>query len=120
MTFLSNIRTMDKRLRVMLISTLLLILPQIGQFMSIADINRTGHEGNLALFFMFAAIFIVPTSLILTAAIIMGVRRTWRQHRPLVLLGAINALIAINITWFFVHQCSWSHVVGIALKSCAK
>jgi hypothetical protein len=120
MNLIARVRTMNKALRVMLISLALLMLCQIGQFMSISDINRAGHEGDLAIFFLFAAIFIVPTSLILTSAILWGARGTWRQQRPIMLLGAINILIALNITWFFVHQCSWSQAVGIALRSCAR
>jgi uncharacterized membrane protein YozB (DUF420 family) len=103
MNNISYVRAMDKRLRVMLIATALLILPQIGQFISWGDAARGGGDGDLAIFFKFAAIFIVPTSLILSAAIVMGVRRTWRRHRAIMLLGTINALIALNIVWYLAR-----------------
>ncbi len=118
MSFTNTIRTMDKRLRTMLIATGLLLIPQIGQFVAIADLNATGREGNLALFFMFAGIFIVPTSLILSGAIIYTIRHEWRQHRLLVLLGGLNKLISLSLIWFFVHQCSWAAVFGITLRNC--
>jgi hypothetical protein len=112
------IRTMDRRLRLMLISTALLIIPIIGQFVAIGSINKTGHESNLAVFFMFAAIFIVPTSLIFSAAIVAVVRRQWREHLLLLTLATVNLLIIVNVTWFFIDQCSWTQAFGLALRTC--
>lgn len=109
---------MDKRLRVLVIATGLLILPQIGQFISLADLARGARPSDLAVFFQFAAIFIVPTSLILTAVIIYTHRQDWRQYRPLMMLGAMNILLAINITWFLFEPCGWAQAVGLGLKSC--
>ena len=101
MSLLERLRTMDKPLRVTLIGTALLIVPVIGQLVAMADLRRTGHEGDLALFFMFAAIFIVPTSLILSCVILLTSRREWRKHSLLTILGGANLLIALEIIWFF-------------------
>lgn len=100
MNLITRVRTMDKQLRMMLIATFLLLLPQIGQFIAIADVTKSGRPGALAIFFEFAAIFIVPTSLILTAAIVYGLRRQWRSHIGIMLLGLLNFIIAANIIWF--------------------
>lgn len=118
MSFLEKIRTMDKRLRVTLIATGLLVVPGIGQFVALSDLSHTGREGDLAIFFMFAAIFIVPTAVILTIAVLAGIRKTIREHEKLALLGALNLLIALNITWFFIHACSWAAAAGILLQTC--
>jgi uncharacterized membrane protein YozB (DUF420 family) len=109
---------MDGRLRVMVLATALLVVPQIGQFAAIRDINLNGHESNLTLLFMVAAIFLVPTSLILTIAIAATVRKSWREHQNLLILGAVNLVLCLSITWFFFSQCGWATVFGIALRSC--
>src|ERR1035437_1428167 len=98
MNLIARVRAMDRRLRVMLIATALLIVPQIGQFIAIRDINTSGHESTVAVLFMFATIFFVPTSLILTVAIIATIRRSWRSHERLALLGAINLLLVLSVT----------------------
>ena len=118
MTLVNNIRTMDRRLRIMLVATALLVVPQIGQFSSIRDINFHGHDSNLTLLFMFLTVFLVPTSLILTGVLLATIRHTWREHQNLLILGAVNLLICASLVWFFFGQCSWSAVFGIALKSC--
>jgi hypothetical protein len=118
MTFIDSVRHMDKRLRVMLIATALLIVPQIGQFASIRDINLTGHESGLDLLFMFAALFMLPTSVILSGAIMYTFRKAWREHQNLMILGAINVVISISLTWFFVSSCSWAFVFGLNLHGC--
>jgi hypothetical protein len=115
----ARIRAMDKRLRVMLIATALLIIPQIGQFLTIRDLNTSGQESGLALFFMFAGIIVIPTSAILTGAILAVIRKQWRRHERLVILGVINSLIILNLAWFLVDQCSWSQVFGLTLKVCS-
>ena len=109
---------LEKRLRVMLIATARLFVPQIGQFIAIRDLNLDGQLSNLAVVFMFATIFLVPTSVILTYAIITTVRKQWREHERLIILGALNAIIALNLTWFFVHPCSWAQVFGLTLTTC--
>ena len=98
---IARVRTMDKRLRVVAISTALLVLPEIGHYISLGDIQRTGRLGDLALFFMFAAIFIVPTSLILTAAVLVSVRRKLRRHSAITMLSVLNVVLAADIVWFF-------------------
>lgn len=112
-------RPTRRSLRVMLIATGLLIVPQIGQFLAIHDLNTTGQQSSLTLLFLLVGIFTVPTSLILTGAIFYAARRhrTHEQERIL-LLGALNLLIVLNLAWFFIHQCSWSHVFDIALQAC--
>jgi hypothetical protein len=104
MNIITRVRAMDKQLRVMLIATALLLLPQFGKFISGGDLSKNGREGDLAIFFKFAAIFIVPTSLILSAAIMAGVRRQWRTRPTLVILGIINILIGCNIIWFLARS----------------
>jgi hypothetical protein len=116
MTFIENIRHMDKKLRVMLIATALLIVPQIGQFAAIRDLNFLGHESAIAVLFMMAGIFFVPTSVILTVAILATLKRG--ERKDLLLLGLINVVISISLIWFFVSPCAWSTVVGLYLHSC--
>ena len=118
MTLIEHIRTMDGRLRVMLIATALLVVPQIGQFAAIRDININGHESNLTLLFMVAAVFLVPTSLILTSVIAATAGKSWREHKNLLILGSVNLIISLSIIWFFFGQCSWADVFGIAIRSC--
>src|SRR4051812_22153624 len=89
LTLVQRVRAMDKRLRVMLIATALLFIPQIGQFLAIRDINTAGHISGLALVFMFAGIFIIPTSAILTGAIMYVHRKDWRKHERIMILGVI-------------------------------
>ena len=100
MNIISRVRTMDKKLRVMLIASALLLLPVIGLFMSWADVARDGRYSDLAIFFRFTAIFIVPTSLILSVAILSGLRHNWREHLALAVLGALNVLVALGVIWF--------------------
>lgn len=116
----ARIRTMDKRLRVLAIATAILTIPLLGQILSIANINASGHEGDLAVFFIFLGIFTVPTSLILTSAVFSGIRHHWRTHALMSALSAINTLVALNLIWFFAAPCSWSHALGIALTTCPK
>ncbi|MDB5178258.1 MAG: hypothetical protein JWN01_201 [Patescibacteria group bacterium] len=118
MTFLNRLRALDKRLRVMLIATGMLIVPQLGQFLAIRDLNTTGHEGTIAFFFLVVGVFTIPTSLIVSSSIIYVARKHIREQERVVLLGALNLLIILNLVWFFVHQCSWSQVFGIALRTC--
>jgi hypothetical protein len=120
MTILDRFRTMDRRLRVMLIATALLIVPQIGQFVTIRDLNTAGRESGLAILLSFTALFIVPTSLILSGTVTAVVRRHWRSYQNLLILAAVNVLIALNLTWFFANPCSWSHIFGISLQACTR
>jgi hypothetical protein len=118
MSFSSAVRTMDKRLRTMLLSTVLLIVPTIGQAVALRDLATSGKLSGLAVLFEVVTIFFVPTSLILTGAIIMVVRKNYRQNERLVILGGLNILLAINIIWFFINACSWAQVFGIVIQSC--
>jgi len=116
--FYDRIRHLPKRLRVMLLCTGLLVVPGIGQFIAIRDLNTTGHIGDLALLFAMFGVFAVPTSLIITGAIFITARHHVREQERVLILGALNLLIALNLIWFFAHQCSWSQVFGIALRTC--
>jgi hypothetical protein len=118
MNFLHHLRTMNKRLRLMLLATVLLLAPGIGQFVTIHDLNTIGHASQLALLFAVAGLFLIPTSLILTGVITFTTRREWRQHERLMILGALNALIAANLIWFFFGPCSWAQIFGLALQTC--
>ncbi len=118
MALRDRLLSLNKRLRVMLLCTALLIVPGIGQFVAIRDLGVTGRESDLAVFFAVVAIFVVPTVLILSTAILLTVRRQWREHQRLIALGATNLFIALNITWFFAHPCSWAQVFGLVLRIC--
>jgi predicted permease len=118
MSFTDTIRTMDKRLRLMLLATVLLIVPTIGQFITIRDLNTAGQASPLALLFSMLAVFIIPTSAILTGVILYLIRANWRHHERLAILGVLNLIIMLNLLWFFFAQCSWSQVFGISLKVC--
>jgi hypothetical protein len=118
MNLLTHIHTIDKRLRLLLLATAILLVPQIGQFIALRDLATAGRLSDLALLFMLTAIFIIPTSLILSTAILWTVRQTWREHRPLVLLGGLNIFIGLSLTWFFFHPCSWAAVFGLSIQSC--
>lgn len=107
-----------RQLRLMLVATALLLVPQVGQFLAIHDLNVYGRVSDLTFLFQYAALFFIPTSLILTAAIAWAIRRLWRQHERLLILAGINALIALNLIWFLADNCSWSQVFGLALKVC--
>lgn len=118
MPLFDQVRSMNKRLRVMLIATALLVVPQIGQFLAIRDINFLGHESNLALLFTFAALAVIPTSVILTVAILYTVRSTWREHQNLAILGLLNLVISISLAWFLVSPCTWAMLFGLYLRGC--
>jgi predicted permease len=117
-TLADRVRTMDKRLRLMLIATALLLVPGIGQFVALRDLAVDQQLSNLAIFFIFTAIFIVPTSLILTGAILYVIRKDWRRHEKLAILGVLNLLLILNVTWFFIHACSWGAVFGVTIPTC--
>jgi hypothetical protein len=117
-SFTQSIRTMDKRLRTMLLATVLLLVPGIGQFVALHDLATAGKLSGLAVLFEIVTIFFVPTSLILTGAIIMVVRKNYRHNEKLIILGGLNILLAINLIWFFVNACSWAQVFGLAIGAC--
>ena len=117
-SFIERVRTMDKRLRLMVIATLLLLIPGIGQFIALHDLATTKQLSPLALLFAFSALAIIPTSLILTGAILYLIRRHWGRHEKLAILGLLNLLLVVNLTWFFVHACSWGMVFGVNLTAC--
>ena len=111
-------RLSTRQLRMMIAATVLLLVPQLGQFLAVHDINTAGHVSDLTLLFQLTSLFFIPTSLILTGAIVWAVRHWWRNHEPLMILAGINTLIAINLILFFINPCFWSQVFGLALKGC--
>lgn len=111
-------RLATRQLRMMLAATGLLLVPQLGQFLAVHDINTAGHVSDLTLLFQLTSLFFIPTSLILTGAIAWAVRHWWRNHEPLIILAGINTLIAVNLILFFINPCFWSQVFGLALKGC--
>lgn len=118
MSFIERVRTMDKRLRVTLVATALLCVPQIGQFVAIRGLNVDHRQSAIALLLAMAGIFIIPTSLILTLAVAYSYRKTWRSEQTIMLLAALNLLLALSLAWFAVDQCSWSRVFGMSLYGC--
>lgn len=113
-----RVRVMDKRLRMMLVATALLLVPGIGQFVALRDLAVDQELSLLAFFFIFSAIFIVPTALILTAAILYVIRKDWRRQEKLVIMGILNLILVLNLTWFFINACSWGLVFGVVIPSC--
>ncbi len=118
MPFIERVRTMNKRLRLMLLATALLFVPQVGQFVSIRSLNVSHQQSAIGLLLALVGIFIIPTSLILSLAILYSYRATLKTQQPIVLLGVLNILIALSLAWFTVGQCSWSQAVGIGLYGC--
>lgn len=113
-----KLRALDKRLRIMLIATALLFVPGVGQFVAIRDLNTIGHIGDLGLVFMFVAILVVPTSLILSGATLAVIAKSWRQHERAGILGLLNISLCLNLAWFFIHPCSWANISGVMLRTC--
>jgi hypothetical protein len=112
-------RTMDKRLRLLLLSTALLAVVGIGQFVGLHDLGTTGKLSSVAFLFMVAGIFFVPTAMILSGVILYTIRRQWREHEQLVVLGALNLVLGLNLVWFFLSACTWAGALGLVLKGCA-
>ena len=116
--FFDRIRHADRRLRLMVLATALLIVPLIGQALAAYDLASTGHESPLAILFMLVAIFTVPTSLIFSITLFITARHHIHEQERTLLLGALNLLLAINLVWFFVHACSWAQVAHLSLQTC--
>lgn len=110
---------MDKRLRAQLLASCLLLVPQIGQFMAIRDLNLTHRESGLSILLAMAGIFIIPTSAILSGAVNYSYHKVWRQHQAVILLGIVNLAIALSLAWYTVSPCSWASVAGITIYGCA-
>ena len=118
MSLAENFRTMDKRLRLMLLATALLLVLGIGQFIAIRDLNTAGQFSSLALLFAMAGIFLLPTSVILSTVILYVNRRDLRAQRQLLVLGALNLILAINLIWFIANTCTWASAFGLAIRTC--
>ena len=113
-----NLRTMDKRLRLALLGTLLLVLLQAGEFLIVAERNHGTDTAMLAFTFSFVSLFFIPTSLILTGVVLYLVRHQHQEQKPLFLLGLVNVVLALQLAWFAVHPCSWAAIFGLRLAGC--
>jgi len=109
---------MDKRLRLVLLGTFLLALLQGGELFIIAERNFGTATSNAAFTFAFVCLFFIPTSLILTGAVMWVQRSARQEHKLLYLLGIVNILLAVQLSWFAVHPCSWGMVLGLRLSGC--
>jgi hypothetical protein len=119
MNLLALFRQAQPRLRVTVIATLLLIVPQIGQFLTMRDINSAvGHSAGLAILFDMVMVFFLPTSVILSGVILFTARKNWRAERRLVALASLNLILAASITLFFVSPCGWAHTFALTLRGC--
>jgi hypothetical protein len=118
MNLLARIRQADPRLRITLIATALLIVPQVGQFVIMRDLNAGVKESGVAVLFMMALVFIIPTSIILSGATIYSTRKAGGDHRRLQALAILNIILALSITWFFVSPCTWSAAFALTLAGC--
>ena len=108
----------DKRLRLVLIATALLLLLQGAQILIVAQRNLGDSTTNQGFTFAFACLFLIPTSLILTGTVLWLLRRERSDFKPLFLLGAVNVLLAVQLGWFAVHPCSWAAGLGLRLAGC--
>jgi len=109
---------MDKRLRLVLLGTFLLMLLEAGQLFIIAERNLGNASDNASFTFAFVYLFFIPTSLILSGAVMWTLRNSRQEHKPLFLLGAINLLLAIQLGWFAIDPCSWGMILGLRLSGC--
>ena len=96
---ITAVRALHKRTRIMLISTALLVIPVLGQILT----QSGSRDPALAFFFVFAGIFIVPTSVILSTAVGWSLRREWQAHKTVMVLCAISIITSLELLWFFVH-----------------
>lgn len=112
-------RPLPRRLlRLMLIATGLAVVSLLGQLLAIHGLGTKGQISSVAVLLEMAGIFFIPTSVILTAAIVWSVRKSWRNHLLLLAIASLNLLIALNFAWFLVGNCSWAHTFGIYLENC--
>jgi len=109
---------MDKRLRLVLLGTFLLVMLQAGQLLIVAERNLGNAETISSFTFAFVCLFFIPTSLILTGTVMWLLRGVRQEHKPLFLLGVINILLAVQLSWFAVNPCSWAAVFGLRLSGC--
>lgn len=82
---------MDKRLRLLILATALALAPQAG------------YNTPFAALFGVLAIFFVPTSLVLTGAIVYLIRANWRDHPGFLLLAILNFILAASAVWQFLR-----------------
>lgn len=118
MKLTSRLWAMDKRLRLVFLGTFLLMMLQAGQLFIIAERNLGNATSISSFTFAFVCLFFIPTSLILTGAVMWTLRSERQEHKPLFLLGVINGLLAVQLSWFAVHPCSWGMILGLHLSGC--
>ena len=82
---------MDKRLRLLILATALALAPQAG------------YGGPFATLFAIMAVFFIPTSVTLTAAILYTIRTSWREHPGFILLSVLNLVLAATAVWHFIR-----------------
>jgi len=109
---------MDKRLRLVLLGTFLLVMLQAGQLFIIAERNLGNATSTFSFTFAFVCLFFIPTSLILTGAVMWLLRGVRQEHKPLFMLGIINIALAVQLGWFAGHPCSWGLILGLHLSGC--
>jgi hypothetical protein len=76
----------------------------VGQLLAAHDLAGKGRVSTVAFLIEMAGIFFIPTSVILSAAIVWAVHKSWRRHLPFLVLAAINFAIALNFAWFIVSH----------------
>ena len=86
--------------RAMLTASALAMVSLVGQFLAARDLKASGHATSIALVLEMAGIFFVPTSVIISGAIVWSFRRTWRQHLLFYLLASLNLAIGFSFAWF--------------------
>lgn len=114
------IRRMDKRLRATLLATVLLLVPQIGQFVTIRALNVAHRGSSIGLLLEMVGVFLIPTSFIVTSAVVWSYRGQLRKHQPILLLAALNFLLIVSMVGYLVSPCIWSEVVAIQLHGCVR
>ncbi len=118
MKFVALLRTLEPRLRIMLIATTLFAILQGGQFMLIAQRNLGGAAGSSGFLYVLTSLFFIPSGIILTGAVLWLVRHNSATQRPLLLLGLINILLAFHLAWYAIDSCSWAMMLGLQLGGC--
>ena len=76
----------------------------IGTLLAAHDLSSNGKVSTVAFLLEMAGIFFIPTSVLLSAAIVWAFHKSWRTHWPFLLLSAFNFAIALAFAWFIVSH----------------
>ena len=122
------------RLRVMLIASASLVVLQAGQILAVLEKvavstlpnftprSATHFADASGFLFVSAALFIIPSALILTLSVLLagGVQNKQSFSHSVWLrpLAAINLVIIINSSWYAVSPCLWGQALGLNLTGC--